>query len=327
MIRSSLILLLGGAFALTAAAQSQSGAQASTQTDTKASVQAGKTQAGASANTSTNASAQAGPNGASLASGTAINATLNGSVDARKNKPGDTVTARTAEAVKSDGKVVLPKGTKLIGHVTQAKARAKGESESALGIVFDKAVLKSGEEIGLNVAIQAMAAAQSGVAAGSDLDTMAGAGGSMAGSGSAAGRGALGGVASTAGGAVGGMTNTAANVGGAAGGVVNSTANVASHSPGAAGGLNASGTLMSNSRGVFGLNGLNLDFAASNSTEGSVITSTGKNVHLDSGTQFLLVSQAQAGSQRESKQPASSKPAREKPEQQKPEPRSEPTKQ
>jgi len=139
MIRSSLILLLGGAFALTAAAQSQSGAQASTQTDTKASVQAGKTQAGASANTSTNASAQAGPNGASLASGTAINATLNGSVDARKNKPGDTVTARTAEAVKSDGKVVLPKGTKLIGHVTQAKARAKGESESALGIVFDKA--------------------------------------------------------------------------------------------------------------------------------------------------------------------------------------------
>src|SRR6266571_515192 len=151
MIRSSLILLLGGAFALTAAAQSQSGAQASAQTDTKASVQAGKT--------------QAGPNGASLASGTAINATLNGSVDAKKNKPGDTVTARTAEAVKSDGKVVLPKGTKLIGHVTQAKARAKGESESALGIVFDKAVLKNGEEVGLNVAIQAMAAAQSGVAA------------------------------------------------------------------------------------------------------------------------------------------------------------------
>jgi len=328
MIRSSLILLLGGAFALTAAAQSQSGAQASTQTDTKASVQAGKTQAGASANTSTNASAQAGPNGASLASGTAINATLNGSVDARKNKPGDTVTARTAEAVKSDGKVVLPKGTKLIGHVTQAKARAKGESESALGIVFDKAVLKNGEEVGLNVAIQAMAAAQSGVtAAGSDLDTMAGAGGSMAGSGSAAGRGALGGVASTAGGAVGGVTNTAANVGGAAGGAVNSTANVASHSAGAVGGLNASGTLMSNSRGVFGLNGLNLNTAASNSTQGSLITSTGKNVHLDSGTQFLLVSQAQAGAQSESKQPGSSKPAREKPEQQKPEPRSEPTKQ
>ena len=115
MIRSSLILLLGGAFALTAAAQTQSGAQASAQTDTKASVQAGKTQAGASANTSTNASAQAWQNGASLASGTAINASLNGSVDAKKNKPGDTVTARTAEAVKSDGKVVLPKGTKLIG--------------------------------------------------------------------------------------------------------------------------------------------------------------------------------------------------------------------
>src|SRR5438876_10501969 len=109
MIRSSLILLLGGAFALTAAAQSQSGAQASTQTDTKASVQAGKTQAGASANTSTNASAQAGPNGASLASGTAINATPDGSVDARKNKAGDRATARAADAGKRDGKVVRAK--------------------------------------------------------------------------------------------------------------------------------------------------------------------------------------------------------------------------
>src|SRR5207245_4118671 len=285
------------------------------------------TEASANASASTSATAQAGQNSASIYSGTTFEAALEKSIDAKKNKEGDKVFAHTTQAVKQDGQVIIPKGSKLIGHVTQAKARAKGESESALGIVFDKAVLKSGEEIGLNVAIQAMAAAQSGVAAGSDLDTMAGAGGSMAGSGSAAGRGALGGVASTAGGAVGGMTNTAANVGGAAGGVVNSAANVDGHSPGAAGGLNASGTLMSNSRGVFGLNGLNLDFAASNSTEGSVITSTGKNVHLDSGTQFLLVSQAQAGSQRESKQPASSKPAREKPEQQKPAPRSEPTKQ
>jgi len=48
--------------------------------------------------------------------------------------------------------------------------------------------------------------------------------------------------------------------------------------------------------------------AASNSTQGSLITSTGKNVHLDSGTQMLLVSQAEVGAQGESKQPASDKP-------------------
>jgi hypothetical protein len=38
-----------------------------------------------------------------------------------------------------------------------------------------------------------------------------------------------------------------------------------------------------------------------------VITSAGKNVHLDSGTRMLLVSQAQAGEQGASK-PAANKP-------------------
>jgi len=61
--------------------------------------------------------------------------------------------------------------------------------------------------------------------------------------------------------------------------------------------LNAAGQLTSNSQGVFGLEGLNLNAGASNSTQGSLITSTSKNVHLDSGTQLLLVSQAQASTE------------------------------
>jgi hypothetical protein len=80
--------------------------------------------------------------------------------------------------------------------------------------------------------------------------------------------------------------------------------------------LNAAGQLTSNSQGVFGLNGLNLNAAASNATEGSVITSAGKNVHLDSGTRMLLVSQMPAGGQVSSKQPTANKP----------EPKSEPNK-
>lgn len=88
-----------------------------------------------------------------------------------------------------------------------------------------------------------------------------------------------------------------------------------------AGGLNTAGQLTSNSRGVFGLNGLNLNSAAMNSSQGSIITSAGKNVHLDSGTQMLLVSQAAAGAQGESKQTAAEKPAPKsepKPEREKP---------
>src|SRR6266481_4133473 len=315
MNRIGFAIVVGALFSLGAAAQAQTGAQAGSQSSGQASVEAGKTQAQASANASASiaASAQNGQANAALASGTAFNAALSSPIDSKKCKPGDQVTAHTTEAAKSEGKTVIPKGSRLVGHVTQASARAKGESESALGIVFDKAILKNGEEIPLSVGIQALAAAQSSAsAAGSDVDAFGGAGASAAGSGAAGGRGALGGVTPAAGGAVGAVTNTAANVGGAAGGTVNSAAgaggSIVGTSKGAVGGLNAAGQLTSSSQGVFGLNGLNLNAAASNATQGSVITSAGKNVHLDSGTRMLLVSQAQAGSQGEAKQPAASKP-------------------
>ena len=323
MNRAGMAIVVGAFFCIAAAAQAQTGAQAGAQGSSQASVQAGQTQAQASGNASasTSASAQNGQANGSLAAGTAFNAALSSPVDSKKCKPGDPVNARTTEAVKSEGRTVIPKGAKMVGHVTQASARTKGESESALGIVFDKAILKNGEEIPLSVGIQAIAAAQSSAsAAGSDMDMMGSMGASAAGSG----RGALGGVTSAAGGAAGAVTNTAANAGGAAGGAVNSAANaggsIAGASKGAVGGLNAAGQLTSNSQGVFGLNGLNLSAAVSNSTQGSVITSAGKNVHLDNGTRMLLVSQTQAGGQGASKQPSANKP------EPKSEPKSEPNK-
>jgi len=318
MNRAGIFFVVGALCSFSAAAQSHTSAQSGAQASGQASAQAGQTQAQAGAASSTSAAAQT-PNGqanASLASGTAFNAALSSPLDTRKCTPGDTVRAHATEAVKSEGKTVIPKGSKLLGHVTQASARANGQADSALGIVFDKAVLKSGQEVPLNVAIQALASGQSSAsAAGADLDTV---GSSAAGSASSGGRGALGGVTSTAGAAAGTVTNTA---GRAAGGAVNSTANAAggitSASKGAVGGLNSAGQLTSNSQGVFGLNGLNLNAAASNATEGSVITSAGKSVHLDSGTRMLLVTQAQAGEQPATKQPAAkpeSKPEPNKPE-------------
>ena len=315
MNRAGMAIVVGAFFCMSAAARPQTGAQAGAQSSSQTSVQAGQTQAQASGNASasTSTSAQNGQANGSLATGTAFNAALSSPIDSKKCKAGDPVNAHTTEALKSEGKTVIPKGAKLVGHVTQASARAKGESESAVGIVFDKAILQNGQEIPLSAGIQAIASAQSSAsAAGSDIDTMGGAGASAAGSGAAGGRGALGGVTSAGGGAVGAVTNTAANVGGAGGGAVNSAANaggsIAGASKGAVGGLNAAGQLTSNSQGVFGLNGLNLSAAGSNATQGSVITSAGKNVHLDSGTRMLLVSQAEAGPQGESKHPAASKP-------------------
>ena len=270
------------------------GQQAQAQGSASASTQATAGQTSGSAAAAANASGQAGQAGAAVASGTAMNAALNSPIDSKKAKPGDPVTAHTTEPVKSDGQTVIPKGCKLVGHVTQASTKASGESQSTLGVVFDKAILKNGQEVPINAGIQALAAAQTAASvAGSDADAFGAAGASGGGSAAAGGRGALGGVTSTAGGAVSGVTNTAARTtGGAVGAASGTAAGVTSTSQGAIGGLNAAGQLTSNSRGVFGLNGLNLSAAGSNDTQGSLITSTGKSVHLASGTQMVLMSGA-----------------------------------
>jgi len=309
MNRSTKLLLIlitiNATFALSVGAQAgaQTGAQANGQAAGQATVQTDKTPAqasgGAAASTSASAqtaSGQPSQANAGLASGTAFNATLNTPIDSKKCKPGDAVTARTTENVKGDGKTILPKGSKLVGHVTQATARAKGDSESALAITFDRAILKNGEEVPLNVAIQAMAGAQTAASATeADMDTMGSAGASAAGSSRSGGRSAAGGLTSTAGSAVGAVTNTAAGAGDTAlHSTANSTTGVASASRGAVGGLSAAGQLTSNSRGVFNMNGLNLNAVAANGTQGSVITSAGKNVHLDSGTRLLMVTEATA---------------------------------
>lgn len=78
----------------------------------------------------------------SLATGTGIYAELNGGIDSKKAKAGDGFTLHTTEAVKaSDDRIILPKDTKVVGHVTQSEAKSKGANESTLGLAFDKAVL------------------------------------------------------------------------------------------------------------------------------------------------------------------------------------------
>jgi hypothetical protein len=288
------ILMVGIMGVGTAAAQSSVSAQSSTSAQSQGSVKADKSGAQASGygSASTSTSANAGKSSADISNGTKIDATLANSLDAKKNKPGDRVEARTTQDVKQDGKVVMKKGTRLVGHVTEAQARTKDQSQSQLGIVFDHALMNNGQEIPLNATIQALAAAQSSTAAtaGSD-DLMASGGGIGAASGAAhSGGGLVGGVASTAGATAGTVMNTAGSASGNAG----ATLDAATHSAGAVGGLSSAGHLASNSSGVFGLEGLSINSAASSATQGSMIVSPTKNVHLDSGTQMLLSVSGQA---------------------------------
>jgi hypothetical protein len=73
--------------------------------------------------------------------------------------------------------------------------------------------------------------------------------------------------------------------------VANTTGTVGGTVSGAtrtAGGLTAQGNLTNASHGAIGLEGLTLNSVAASNTQGSVISSTTRNVRLDSGTQMLL---------------------------------------
>ena len=297
-----IVLTCVSVLAIAAAAQTSAGEQSSA--STSAGVSAGQQGASANASTSTDVNAGANPQSSStsteskagtgissnsnLDSGTTILATLTKSVDAKKAKQGDEVTARTTQNVVSNGNVVLPRGSKLIGHVTEVKAREKGQNESSLGIAFDKAVLKNGQEVPLQASIRAIAAAANNSAANSPMADMSGMDSSSSTSGGMSGdmgprTGGVGGATGPVGSTAGTVGNTAGNVGSAAGGTVNSTVNGAARTAGS-----ATGEVAVNSQGVIGLQGLTLNSQAGSSTSGSLITSTTKNVKLDNGTQLVL---------------------------------------
>ncbi len=210
-----------------------------------------------------------------LQAGSTVQAELAKPLDARKNKVGDEVIAKTTHDLKSQGRVVIPKGSKLVGHVTEAKAQSKEQATSELGIAFDRAILKGGEELPLALGIQAIGRSQSAATPVED-DTIASPSSGTTRPSSArpsGGGGTLGGVRSTAGGVV----DTAGSTAGAA---VNSTADTA--------GGAISGPLSATSHGVVGMPGLSLATQTSTSASASVITAQGGNVHLDSGTEMIL---------------------------------------
>jgi hypothetical protein len=98
--------------------------------------------------------------GAKLEGGVLVVAELTKSLNAKKVKPGEKVTAKIIQDVVVNGKVVMSRGSKLIGNVTETRARSKEDPESRLGIIFCKAMLKEGGELQLEAVIQALAPVQ-----------------------------------------------------------------------------------------------------------------------------------------------------------------------
>src|SRR5262249_26295665 len=155
-------------------AESQTSATASQSTSISANKSGAQADSSASAratqNTRISKNGQAEAASANrLDSGSTVHAALTKPVDARKNKPGDEEVAKTTQDVKSNGQVIIPRGSKIVGHVTEAKARAKGQENSSLGLAFDHAVLKNGTTVPVSFAVQAIGSSNAAAQAQDDF--------------------------------------------------------------------------------------------------------------------------------------------------------------
>ena len=242
--------------------------------------QAQTTSASASGEASNQTSAAAKQAGKSinLDAGTRLSGQLQTTIDARTARVGDQVVLKTAQAIKSAGRTVVNKGSRLVGQVTEVAQAGKGKSESRIGILFDR--LEHGTlQVPIAATISSITNVKANAATDQDLfasDTSAGGSASSSSRSSASSNGGLlGGV----GGVVNSTTSTVGNVVGGTTSAVGSTVNSTT---------NAVGTTASGVGG--GLGGIQISQSSSASVEGSsVLSLQGKNLRLEKGTNFNLV--------------------------------------
>jgi len=224
---------------------------------------------------------QAAPASPALAPGTVVGAELSKGIDAKKAKVGQEVIAKAlADLRDTNGNLVIPRGAKLVGHVTEVKAASKQEPQSTLGVIFDKAEAKQGreaKEIGMHAAIQALAKPRPSAMMEESPGAAEGPGGAQGGGNMGGAQPGMGPGGGGGGRTMGGTTpgQTGEMGGGNMGGPMEQQAG------GGGPAINA------NSHGAIGFPNLSLSPQASPS-EGSLISSSKGNVKLDGGTLLVL---------------------------------------
>jgi hypothetical protein len=202
-----------------------------------------------------------------IAPGSVIPVSLSKTVDAKKVKTGDEVVTTVTQDMKTaSGNVLVPKDTKVIGHVTEAQPRNKEQKESQLGIAFDRAVLKDGNTMQMPMSIQAIIGPQNNQnnPGGGNSDSAAPSG--SASTGSTGGRPDMGGS---------GQASTPSTSG-------NDTPSDTKTAK------NTRPPITAQTQGVVGISNLTLEPASTIATQGSVVSSEKNNVKLESGTMMLL---------------------------------------
>jgi hypothetical protein len=221
----------------------------------------------ASGSATSNTSASKNGKNIDIASGTQITGQLQNSLDVQKAKVGDEVVLKTTSAVKQNGQVVIQKGSRLIGHVTEVQQRAKGQAASKVGVLFDT-LAQDGNQIPISAVITSITQARASSSVGDDISSdVSGSSSTTASTRSSGGGGLLGGVGNTVGGIVNSTTQTV-------GGVTNTVGQTVGNTTQTVGGT---------------LRGIQISQSTDASASGgSTLSLNGGNLRLDKGTTFNL---------------------------------------
>jgi hypothetical protein len=120
----------------------------------------------------------------------AVTAELTKSIDTKKAKVGDEVSAKTTSDAKLPNGTALPKGTKLVGNVVDVTPKSKEQKNAHLVLALNRAVTKDGQEMPIHTAVTSMTAPNAASMGGGGMDTSSpGSGGMSTPSGGGAGSG------------------------------------------------------------------------------------------------------------------------------------------
>ena len=100
---------------------------------------------------------------------------LDGKLDSKTARVGDRVVLKTAEKVQASDGTVIPKGMRLVGHVTEAQAYDQQHGPARIAIAFDHAELKDGQSIAVYTLIRGVTTSIPALTVGQeDQDSMMG---------------------------------------------------------------------------------------------------------------------------------------------------------
>lgn len=204
-------------------------------------------------------------------------------LDSKSAKQGDSVVVKTNEDIVFPGGANIPKGSKLVGHITNVQARAEGKENSQIAIQFDHAELKGGQNMAIESVIKSLSPAAGN---GSATDN------AVPGSYGASPQGAPSGTASSAPAMNGSSSNTANNRAGLAS---NTTAQPGATDQTTSGGMPEPGSIVARSgnvairttaiQGVLLANDINgLPFTNAS----GMLLGARRDIHLDGGTQMVV---------------------------------------